>query len=64
MLYGMLLARGSFQKKDYLARVEISDITFKRYVSEIRCYFANFEPDKELVYRKRDDTYFLLENEH
>jgi hypothetical protein len=62
LLYEQLLIKGCFQKKDYLSKVEISDITFKRYVSELRCYFANFEPDKELVYRKRDDTYYLLES--
>jgi hypothetical protein len=64
LLYQVLLTKGSFRKKDYLTQVEISDITFKRYVSELRCYFANFEPEKELVYKKSDDTYYLFENRY
>jgi hypothetical protein len=39
--------------------MEISDITFKRYISELRCYFANFAPRFEIHYNRETDTYYL-----
>jgi hypothetical protein len=59
-LYDSLLANQVVYKKDFLATIEISDISFKRYVSELRCYFANFAPNYDLHYSRKDDAYYLI----
>jgi hypothetical protein len=59
LLYEVLVRRGYFRKEDVLGENQISDPTFKRYVSEIRCFLANFHPEEELVYDKKEDVYRL-----
>jgi hypothetical protein len=49
-------------KMDFLAKVDISSLTFNRYMSELRCYLANFRPDEQVIYRKSDGLYHLLKN--
>lgn len=59
-LYDAFLANSTVRKKDFLASVEISDISFKRYMSELRCYFTNFAPQLAISYNRKDDTYHLV----
>lgn len=58
-MYDWLRQDSCLVKKDFLAEIELSDISFKRYVSELRSYFMNFEPELELVYSRKDDAYYL-----
>ena len=44
-----------------MALAGISDLTFRRYVAELRCYFVEWRPYEEIVYRKGDGVYFLKE---
>lgn len=37
----------------------ISERTFMRYISEIRAYMYNFYRNKELVFSKSDNHYYL-----
>jgi hypothetical protein len=60
LMYDALLRNGRLCKKDYLSILEISDISFKRYISELRCYFMNFAPQYELAYDRKQDTYLLI----
>jgi hypothetical protein len=46
-------------KSDFLALTAISDPTFRRYVSELRCFLAEWKPYEEIVYRKGDGLYYL-----
>jgi hypothetical protein len=59
LFYERLVRTGRITKTDFLNEVIISETTFKRYVSEIRCFLANYHPDLDLVYHKREDTYCL-----
>lgn len=59
-LYDAFLANSVVRKKDFLTSVEISDISFKRYMSELRCYFANFSPELTITYSRKDDAYHLV----
>jgi hypothetical protein len=59
-MYDVLLKDGHLNKADFLSKVDASDITFKRYVSELRCYFSNFALPYDIHYSKRDGLYFLV----
>jgi len=58
-LYQTLQNDGHIKKTDYMAEMEVSDLTFKRYVSELRSYLMNFSHPEELVYEKKEDYYVL-----
>jgi len=60
LMYETLEKDGKLIKKDYLSQIEISDISFKRYVSELRAFFANFDPSSDIRYSRKNDYYFLV----
>jgi hypothetical protein len=60
-LYQSLKENGTIKKNDFLSEIDITDLTFKRYVSELRCYLSNFDQPEELVYVKKNDCYILRE---
>jgi hypothetical protein len=62
LLYDLFLMKGELRKKDYLQILEMSDISFKRYVSELRCYFANFGERYEVLYDRKHDLYKLIKS--
>jgi predicted DNA-binding transcriptional regulator YafY len=59
LIYESLTKNGSVTKESVLSDVEMSDNTFKRDINEIRCFFAEFCPEKEIVYSRRDNIYRL-----
>lgn len=58
-LYESLKEKGQISKNDMLAELDINDLTFKRYVSELRSYLMNFNCPEELRYLKKEDRYRL-----
>ena len=42
---------------------QISSITFKRYVGEIRGYYAQVHPDYEIIYDRKKDCYLVQKNQ-
>jgi hypothetical protein len=46
-------------KNDYLSLTGVSDPTFRRYISDLRCFLAEWRPYEEIVYRKGDGVYYL-----
>ena len=61
-IFHMLLVNGSIKKDDVQSVISISDITFRRYIQEIRAYLVNFDKSLEVVYRKLEDLYVLKNN--
>ena len=51
-LYDHFLENHVVIKEDTLFSIEITDLTFRRYMSEIRCYLQEFHPEMEIHYRK------------
>jgi hypothetical protein len=58
-----LSLQGSLTKEEYLSFFDISEITFKRYISEIRAYLANFHPEETLFYDRQRHRYILEREE-
>ena len=61
-IFNMLLEKGFVEKNDIISLLEISDITFKRYMQELRAYIANFNKQYELVYSRSNQKYYLKNN--
>jgi|LAHS01.1.fsa_nt_gb hypothetical protein len=56
-LYDHFLENHVVIKEDTLFSIEITDLTFRRYMSEIRCYLQEFHPEMEIHYRKGEGVY-------
>lgn len=54
-----LLEKGSVNKEEVMSAISISDLTFRRYIQEIRAYLINFNEPLELVYNKSSHEYIL-----
>lgn len=49
-------------KNDIISRLEINDLTYRRYIQEIRAFLINFNQPYEVIYNKREDRYYLISN--
>ena len=58
-VFKMLYEDKRIIRKDIMNDLEINELTFRRYIQEIRSYLVNFDEPYELVYSKYEDTYFL-----
>jgi|LAHS01.1.fsa_nt_gb hypothetical protein len=54
-----LLEEGTLQKEDVLAKVDISEISYKRYIGTLREYLRDFHPSWQIVYKKSRHSYLL-----
>lgn len=58
-IFDTLIEKGSINKKDMISALEISNITFKRYMQELRAYIDNFDSSYKLIYSRFEDQYYL-----
>lgn len=59
-LYAMLQENGKIEKNEMMSTLSLNDLTFKRYISELRSYLVNFDRPEELLYVKRENHYVLV----
>ena len=57
----VLITNKQISKENIKNKLEISDLTFRRYMQEIRAYLINFELPYELKYLKGEDIYSLVD---
>lgn len=60
-LLNVLITNKQISKEYIKNKLEISDLTFRRYMQEIRAYLINFELPYELKYLKVEDIYSLVD---
>ena len=60
-LLSVLITNKQISREDIKNKLEISDLTFRRYMQEIRAYLINFELPYELKYLKGEDIYSLVD---
>ncbi len=58
-IFDKLLNEKHITKEEILDELEISELTFKRYIQELRAFLCNFYQECELVYSKSNKSYFL-----
>ena len=60
-IYSLLIKEKKIVKSNIMSKLEISDLTFVRYIQELRAYFYNFFTGYEIIYVKKDDMYVLVQ---
>ena len=60
-VYEQLLNGKKVRRDEVMDSLERSPATFKRLMSDIRCYLAEHRQDKELNYSKKEDLYEIDE---
>ena len=63
LMYTKLITRNSFSKNEIKALVNVHDLTFLRYVQDLKKYVKRYVPNKALVYSRRNDCYYLVETD-
>jgi hypothetical protein len=58
-LLQLFLKNGVVKKEDFLATIQVSEVSFRRYINELRCYFVNFDLYDEIIYDPSDGAYHL-----
>ena len=56
----MLMKNKSFSKSEIMNQIDISDLSFRRYMQELRAFLVNFNYGYELQYSKTEEKYFLV----
>lgn len=60
-IYEQLLKGEKVKKDEVTDSMEVSSATFKRAMSDIRCYLTEYQQEKELNYIKKENLYELTE---
>ena len=55
----LLFEYKKIKKEQILDVVELTDLTFSRYMQEIKAFFINFNYPYELKYSRSDNIYYL-----
>ena len=58
-IYEQLLNNEFITKEDIQSVISISDVTFRRYIQELRAYLVNFNKDYEITFDKKQSHYLL-----
>lgn len=58
-IYDKLLNNRYLDKKEVQAELLINDLTFKRYIKDLRDYFSFMRKDEEIYYDRDSDLYWL-----
>lgn len=59
-IYESLKKDGSINKKDIQDRCLINDLTFMRYIKEIREYLEKTSSNLTIKYSEKEERYYLL----
>lgn len=59
-IYSLLTSKGELTKEEVQSVISISDISFRRYIQELRAYLANFGEQKELIFDRPSNKYVLI----
>lgn len=58
-MYDTLLKTGSFKREFIEEQLNIGNLTFHRYVEELRAYFTNFNAGYDVIYDRTHEIYRL-----
>jgi heme oxygenase len=61
-IFDILIDKHQLKKNDIIDELQITELTFWRYIQEIKAFMYNFNLPYELVYDRSLDTYKLIEN--
>ena len=59
-IFEMLKEKGYISKNEVLNALEISELSFWRYIQEIKAFLYNFNMDYDLIFDRIDEVYRLV----
>lgn len=62
-IFERIFKNGTIKKNDIQNELDISDVTFRRYIQELRAFLTNFSEECEIIYDKSTDSYVLIRND-
>jgi len=61
-IFYMLLTNNQINKNDVLNELNISELSFWRYIQELKAFLYNFNMPLEIVYDRFNDVYRLVKS--
>ena len=61
-IFEMLINNNAITKTNIMSELDINELTFKRYMQEIRAFIYNFNKEYELIYSRSMQKYFFKKN--
>lgn len=61
-IFNILKEKGRIKKEEITDALEITDLSFWRYIQEIKAFIYNFNLPYELVYDRKNEVYVLVDN--
>ena len=58
-ILNMLITTGYIKKDNVIDTLEISHLTFRRYIQELRAFYYNYMNNEEIIYDKEKNIYYL-----
>ena len=58
-IFEQLLKKQSITKNEIQSTISISDVTFRRYIQEIRAFLSNFNVPYEVAYSRSNNDYSI-----
>ena len=59
-IFEMLKEKGYVSKNEILSALEITELSFWRYIQEIKAFLYNFNMNYELIFDRREEVYRLI----
>lgn len=59
----LLLENGSISKEEITDVIELSNLSFLRYIQEIRAFLYNFNINLEVKYSRDEGKYYLVKTD-
>lgn len=63
-MYQKFVEDGFLKKADYCNTTNITSLTFARYLSELKCFFSNFDVPKDIIYSRKNNEYYIVSGAH
>ena len=60
-IFNILKSRGYIKKEEITNELEITDLSFWRYIQEIKAFIYNFNLPCELIYDRKSERYILID---
>ena len=61
-IFNILKEKGRVKKEEIINELEITDLSFWRYIQEIKAFIYNFNLPYELVYDRKNEVYVLADD--
>ena len=58
-IFNMLITKGFIKKDAIIDALDISNLSFRRYMQELRAFYYNYMNKEDIIYDKTKNIYYL-----